>query len=108
LIIAVYIFSLPEAEREEFKPTAEKLKKFDDLITEFPNNLATPIDLSYIRLLVRRLRSNKAKAQKRGPVSPAKASPNTVKETVAVVKLDAPRKGVVFNSVVFDRTNFLP
>ena len=117
----VHNLSLPEANRIDFKLHAEKAKKFDELVTEFPTNLATPVDVSYIRLIVRRIRNNKAKqvANKNKATvtnsSPAnvttqeKAKPIAVKEekkVMASVKLDAPQKGTVFAAVVLDRSQF--
>lgn len=114
---AVHISTLPESEREDFKPTSEKLKKFDNLVTEFPTNLSTPIDIPTLRVIVRRMRTNKNKAQARASatsVSPANDSPAVVKPIVtkeetflASIKLDAPQKGASFASVVFDRSNFI-
>ena len=116
----VHNSSLPEADRIDFKPHAEKAKKFDDLVTEFPTNLATPVDASYLRLIVRRIRNNMAKrvANKNKATvtnssptnaSQEKAKPIVVKEekkVMASVKLDAPQKGTVFAAVVLDRSNF--
>ena len=123
VFLAVHIASLPEKEREDFKPHSEKMKKFDDLVTEFPKNLATPIDVSFLRLVVRRLRNNKSKTKaKAGDTSaspvkaPTKTTPVAVKEekkvvvekkVMASIKLDAPQKGTEFASFVFDRINFM-
>ena len=116
----MHISTLPEGQREEFKPNSEKLKKFDKLVTEFPTNLSTPIDKPALRIIVRRMRTNKNKAQARASassVSPAKDKSIVVKPVVKEekvlalvkqeVKLDAPQKGNLFSSIIFDRSNFI-
>ena len=109
---AVYLTSLPPEKLEEFKPTAERNKKFDSLVAEFPNNIATPIDASYIRLVVRRIHQNKMRVQARAnSASSAKAKPvDVMKEDDVVmvsVKLDAPQRGIIFDSITFDKTRFV-
>ncbi|KAL7538754.1 hypothetical protein ACHAXR_008777 [Thalassiosira sp. AJA248-18] len=97
--------SLPAAKRKQFKLTSEKNKKFDDMIEELPKNLATPIDASYLRKIVRQERSNKTRREKRkdgissagGAVGPAKQE-----ET----EINIPQKGTEFSSVVFDKQDF--
>lgn len=119
----MHIASLPEKEREDFKPHSEKLKKFDDLVNEFPKNLATPIDVSHLRLVVRRIRNNKSKAKAKAgeaSASPTKSATKTTpvavkeekkdiveKKVMASIKLDAPQKGTEFASIVFDRSHFM-
>lgn len=117
----MHISTLPEGQREEFKPNSEKLKKFDKLVTEFPTNLSTPIDKPALRIIVRRMRTNKNKAQARASassVSPSKDKSIAVKPVVVKeekvfawvkqeVKLDAPQKGNLFSSIIFDRSNFI-
>ncbi|KAL7513231.1 hypothetical protein ACHAXN_010319 [Cyclotella atomus] len=114
---SVHNLTIPEAEREDLKPNSEKLKKFDTLVTEFPTNLASPIDIAALRIIVRRMRTNKNKAQSRASASsasPSKSKPAAVKpilveekKVMASVKLDAPQRGTTFASVVFDGSNFI-
>jgi len=53
LPVGKYNDTLPAIKRKQFKPAAEKLKKFDEMLEEFPNNLATPVDLTLLRKIVR-------------------------------------------------------
>lgn len=105
--------TLPANKRKPFKPGTEKLKKFDDMVKEFPKNLATPIDLSYLRKIVRQERSNKSRREKRKDGS---SGGNAVGVRVGELKVDLqqlsetqihiPQKGTEFSSISFSREDF--
>lgn len=98
--------SLPENKRKDYKLTTEKMKKFDEMITEFPKRLATPIDATYLRAAVRRIRSNKARQEKRKSLgSEASKQRQTVTEKVEV-DMAVPQKGSEFALVLFNKQNF--
>ena len=84
--------SKPKANQKPFKPTTEKLKKFDELVKEFPKNLLVPIDISCLRKIARQEKSNRAKREKRA----------STKE----VEIHIPLKGTDFTSVAFDMKDF--
>lgn len=96
--------SLPENKRKEYKINAEKMKKFDDMISEFPKKLATPIDAAYLRAAVRRVKSNKARQEKRksGTETPKR---QTVTEKVEV-NITVPQKGTNFALLSFNKQDF--
>lgn len=48
-------------QKGKFPLKAKKIAKFDDLASEFPSNLLTPIDAAYMKKIVRRARQNKKK-----------------------------------------------
>merc|ERR1740139_694642 len=49
-----------------FKVKVKKMDKFDEPVaSEFPKDLATPVDASFLRLLVRRTRQNRQKRKNR-------------------------------------------
>lgn len=70
------------------------MKKFDEMVKEFPNNLATPIDAAYLRAAVRRVKGNKAKQEKRksGAESPQR---RMVMEKIEI-NITVPQKGSEF------------
>ena len=84
--------SKPKANQKPFKPTTEKLKKFDELVKEFPKNLVVPIDKGVLRKIARQEKSNRAKREKRA----------STKE----VEIHIPLKGTDFTSVAFDMKDF--
>ncbi|KAL3823755.1 hypothetical protein ACHAXA_004848, partial [Cyclostephanos tholiformis] len=106
---------LPAYMRKQFKPVTEKLKKFDDMLEEFPKNLATPIDVSYLRKIVRMERSNKQKREnnrqrkeKRRSGEGGDADPK-----IAITQqqpqdgiIHIPRRGTKFPTIVFDKRDF--
>ena len=87
--------SLEKSKRKEFKPNIEKQKKFDEMVTEFPKNLATPIDVSVLKKIARQEKNNRAKKEKR-------AAEREQKE----VELSVPHQGQDFPSVKFDVQDF--
>ena len=98
--------SLPKDEREQFKPTAEKLKKFDEMVDAFPNKtLVTPIDAIYLRKIVRQERSNRQRREKRNK---GKSLPSAVVVEVKQEEseIHIPQKGTDFSTVVFDKKDF--
>mmetsp|Transcript_37369 Transcript_37369/g.55018 ORF Transcript_37369/g.55018 Transcript_37369/m.55018 type:complete len:650 (+) Transcript_37369:159-2108(+) len=54
----------PSTSNIPYKPNNERLKKFDEILEEFPSDLATPIDAAYLRKVVRRARQNTSKRKK--------------------------------------------
>lgn len=82
----------------------ERMKKFDEMITEFPKRLATPIDAVYLRAAVRRVRSNKARQEKRksGSDSPKRRQ---VTEKVEI-NITVPQKGNDFTVLSFNKQDF--
>lgn len=101
--------SLPENKRKDYKLTTEKMKKFDEMITEFPKRLATPIDATYLRAAVRRVRSNKARQEKRKSSGSAASETLKQRQTVTekvVVNISVPQKGSEFELVSFNRQDF--
>mmetsp|Transcript_11560 Transcript_11560/g.21859 ORF Transcript_11560/g.21859 Transcript_11560/m.21859 type:complete len:238 (+) Transcript_11560:817-1530(+) len=106
-----YNQSLSTIKRKPFKANVEKLKKFDGLVNEFPKNLATPVDISYLRKIVRQERSNKSRRDKR------KDGGGSGNSAVAVVgdsmaeqqqesEIHIPQKGTEFMSIDFCRQDF--
>lgn len=116
-----YNETLPAIKRKQFKPVAEKLKKFDDMLEEFPKNLATPIDASYLRKIVRMERSNKQKREntrqrkekRKSGESGDADSISTIKAVTAQQKpqphdgtVHIPSQGTEFPTIVFDTKDF--
>jgi hypothetical protein len=110
-----YNETLPAIKRKQFKPVTEKLKKFDDMLEEFPKNLATPIDLSYLRKIVRMERSNKQKREnnrqrkekrKSGEGGDADSATAQQKPQPQDGTVHIPRRGTEFPTIVFDKKDF--
>jgi len=107
-----YQETLPEDKtKEKFRPNVHKLKKFDEMIKEFPQKILTPIDVSYLRLIVRRVRNNKAKiqARKEGSYFEArrggkKEVPDEVNKTALMIRI--PQKGTQFSLISFNYDDF--
>jgi len=112
---------------KHFKAGVERLKKYDEMLDEFPKNLLVPIDAVFIRKLVRRNRQNANKRMKALAVAATmeaatatavmeKASaeklstdlPPAKKQRVesATMSLAVPGKGSVFPSVPFKEADF--
>jgi len=91
---------------EHFKAGVERLKKYDDMLEEFPINLAVPIDATALRKLVRRNRQNTNKRMK------TLAATTEITETAKKdthrksMKLTVPGKGLKFISFKFDDADF--
>ncbi len=81
------------------------MKKFDEMITEFPKKLATPIDATYLRAAVRRIRSNKARQEKRKSEASETLKRQMVTEKVEVT-ISVPQKGSEFDLVSFSKQDF--
>eukprot|EP00555_Chaetoceros_dichaeta_P004721 CAMPEP_0198254164 /NCGR_PEP_ID=MMETSP1447-20131203/4529_1 /TAXON_ID=420782 /ORGANISM="Chaetoceros dichaeta, Strain CCMP1751" /LENGTH=624 /DNA_ID=CAMNT_0043940127 /DNA_START=25 /DNA_END=1899 /DNA_ORIENTATION=+ len=91
---------------EQFKAGVERLKKYDEMLEEFPNNLVNPIDAIFIRKLVRRTRQNEKKRMK-AIASTGDVSESPKKNKVnKVITLAVPGKGVTFPSVPFNDIDF--
>ena len=104
-----YNESLPKSKRKEFKTHTEKLKKFDDMIKEFPKNLATPIDVPYLRKIVRQEKSNKSRREKRMGVvttTGGSAASGEKKEQQHDSEIIIPQRGLQFSSVPFKQGDF--
>jgi len=56
-----------------YKPMNERLKKFETLLKELPNDLLHPIDAAYLRKVVRRTRQNVSKRRKTAATNLVKA-----------------------------------
>lgn len=112
---------------KHFKAGVERLKKYDEMLDEFPKNLLVPIDAVFIRKLVRRNRQNANKRMKALAVAATmeaatatalmeKASaeklstdlPPAKKQRVesATMSLAVPGKGSVFPPVSFKEADF--
>ncbi|KAL3766210.1 hypothetical protein ACHAW5_002556 [Stephanodiscus triporus] len=100
-----YNETLPAVKRKQFKPVMEKLKKFDEMLGEFPKNLATPIDVSYLRTMVRMERSRRQRSEKRKSGEGGDANVAT-KQQSQHVEIHVPQKGTDFPFIVFDRRDF--
>jgi len=91
---------------EQFKAGVERLKKYDEMLEEFPKNLLNPIDAIFIRKVVRRTRQNANKRMKAiaatGDVSES-AKKNKVSK---MITLAVPGKGLTFPSVSFNEVDF--
>jgi len=106
-----YNQSLSLIKRKPFKANVEKLKKFDDLVNEFPKNLATPVDISYLRKIVRQERSNKSRRDKRKDSSGSGNSAvagvgDSTAEKQQESEIHIPQKGTEFLSIAFCRQDF--
>ena len=107
-----YNETLPAIKRKQFKPAGEKLKKFDEMLEEFPNNLATPVDLTLLRKIVRWERSNKQRREKRksgegvGAASPSTTNAATKLQQPQDVMVNVPRSGTDFPIIIFDKRDF--
>ena len=113
LLVGKYNDTLPAIKRKQFKPAAEKLKKFDEMLEEFPNNLATPVDLTLLRKIVRWERSNKQRREKRksgesvvGAASASTPNAATKQQQPRDVMVDVPRSGTDFPMIVFNERDF--
>mmetsp|Transcript_21973 Transcript_21973/g.64972 ORF Transcript_21973/g.64972 Transcript_21973/m.64972 type:complete len:740 (-) Transcript_21973:234-2453(-) len=115
---------------EPFKPGKERLKKFDDLVDEFPPDLAIPIDVVELRKVVRRTRQNISKRRKSAAAilgsggsdgdggagtlgGAAAAKRRTYEDRLAdieapppMLQLRLPGKGTTFPSIQFDDDDF--
>mmetsp|Transcript_53342 Transcript_53342/g.113316 ORF Transcript_53342/g.113316 Transcript_53342/m.113316 type:complete len:850 (+) Transcript_53342:82-2631(+) len=102
--------SLPASKRKPFKPSTEKLKKFEDMLNEFPKNLATPVEVSHLRKVVRQERSNKSRREKRkesGVGDGNAAGGGTVElEEQQQSEILIPRKGTEFSSITYCTLDF--
>lgn len=92
--------TLPPSKRKSFKATTERLKMFDDMIYEFPRNLITPIDVSFLRKNVRQEKSNRLRRENRQRM-------NAAAETkLVVVEMKVPQKGKTFSVVDYNLEDF--
>ena len=106
------------AKKKKFKQTAQRLKKFDEMVDVFPNKeLATPVDAVFLRLVVRRSRCNaKKKLQRTQLILETSSSPITPKNTGNALadpeepphdlELHVPGKGTHFPTIPFNLSDF--
>jgi len=85
------------------------------MLEEFPNNLATPVDLTLLRKIVRWERSNKQRREKRKSGESAVGATISTSATNAATKqqqphqdamVNVPRSGTDFPMIVFDERDF--
>jgi len=91
---------------EHFKAGVERLKKYDEMLEEFPKNLVTPIDAIFIRKLVRRTRQNANKRMKALAATWEVPEPAKKIKVSEMITLSVPGKGVTFPSVPFNDVDF--
>merc|ERR1719401_1589790 len=92
--------TLPKDKRKHFKPNTEKLKKFDAMLLEFPKNLAVPMEVSYLRKIVRQERSNKSRRERRKDGSVDNVD-EMAEQQPQEFEILVPQKGIDFSSLVF-------
>ena len=97
----LYLFGLAVEYRElapdikgKFSVNKARLAKFDELIKEFPTNLVTPVDASYLRKTVRRVRQGIQRRKGNKTASPA----------VSVAAVESPEKAIK-NEVDVEKVN---
>ena len=76
---------------------------------ELPNNLATPIDVSHLRKIVRQEKSNKSRREKRkdGGCASAGGDGETTKQLQQQeLEIHIPQRGNDFVSIVFSKQDF--
>ena len=86
-----YNATLPAVKRKHFKPIQEKQSKFDSMLDEFPKNLATPIDVSYLRKIVRMESSNKKRREKRKSGGAGEAAVARIDDATSTMKQPQPQ-----------------
>ncbi len=112
LVSVEYQETLPDNKTKEiFRPNVHKLKKFDEMVKEFPQKILTPIDVSYLRLIVRRVRNNKAKIQARKDGSYFEARRGGKKgvadqDDKMASMIRVPQKGTQFSQFSFNYDDF--
>ena len=101
-----------------FRAAVERLKKFDELLKEFPKDLAHPIDASYLRKVVRRARQNSSKRRKvameKKPTIPTdepkkkkrKKSHHDSNAPDSKITLNVPVRGQIFPPISFNKADF--
>lgn len=103
----------------------EKMKKFDELVTKFPDDLEIPVDIPFLRKVVRRVTQNFKKRKEN--IDRADATSPTMKlasvkmeeedDSLAihngntnipskVISLHPPKKSTNFTLISFDSTDF--
>mmetsp|Transcript_37220 Transcript_37220/g.75814 ORF Transcript_37220/g.75814 Transcript_37220/m.75814 type:complete len:124 (-) Transcript_37220:46-417(-) len=117
-------------EKDSFKKGVERLAKFDKMVKAFPKDLAEPIDASFLRMIVRRVRqaANKrrkaaggatARAGRANTSKPTKAAVATKKRKIesklaemddnappSMLEVRVPGKGAAFPAIHFDAKDF--
>ena len=110
-ILGKYDTTLPKEKRKNFKLNTEKKNKFDRMVQEFPNNLAVPLEISYLRKIVRQERSKKQRREKRkeGSIDNMTTARDRMvaEQQQQEFEMCVPQKGTHFSSVVFQRLDFV-
>mmetsp|Transcript_16727 Transcript_16727/g.31696 ORF Transcript_16727/g.31696 Transcript_16727/m.31696 type:complete len:585 (+) Transcript_16727:80-1834(+) len=92
---------------EKFKVGVERLKKFDKLVSAFPNNLEVPIEPAFLRLLVRRKRQSQSKRKSMGSSAP-NGSPNKQQgKDDKTMTLTLPYLSEVFPTITYNKADFV-
>ena len=116
-----YNATLPAVKRKHFKPIQEKQTKFDSMLYEFPKNLATPIDVSYLRKIVRMESSNKKRREKRKSGGAGEAAVARIDDATSTMKqpqlqlqhpqqdvvVCIPQKGLNFPTIKYNKQDYL-
>lgn len=92
-----------------FKPGVERLKKFDEMLKQFPDDMAFPVNAVLLRLHVRRARQNASKRLKT-LAALEQESLNESQEKDATsesLKLMIPGDGTIFPAPSFTRKDFV-
>jgi len=96
--LVVHLNSLGNSkQKKEFKPAIEKQAKFNDMVKEFPKNLSTPIDVAYLKKIVRQEKSKITRREKRAA--------EALNQQLGV-ELHIPQVGTNFSTIVFDEKDF--
>lgn len=96
----------------EFKVGTERLKKYDQMLEEFPKNLEIPVDASFLRKVVRRKRQNENKRMKLmeesvKKVEVVKTETKKKKREPVLLRLNLPCKGQKFPESIFNLQDFV-
>ena len=82
---------------KKYSVAKEKQRRFDDILKEFPSNLKTPVDRSYLQLRVRRVRKNRSqrsstKAKESSDEKSANTAASPSKAAVVSGTVGSPKK----------------
>ena len=92
-----------------FQAHFEKRKKFDELQSEFPSNLKTPVDAEYMKKILRRGRQNRRKRQQKAVQkdgSTTVTETTTHEETTPTITIKVPLMGNRFDQLKFNMADF--
>jgi hypothetical protein len=101
---------LPKKKGAEFKVGTERLKKYDQMLGEFPKNLEIPVDAPFLRKVVRRKRQNENKRLKLLEESVKKSetvkTEKKKKREAVFLTLNVPQRGDTFPETEFNIQDF--